>query len=281
MNITLLANRDLASNLALNLLLPALADNHRLRLFLSSRVGGTQDVAPELEALAFFEQTLFNDILFPALDGPAGVSHGAELSTFRALGGLLGAEPEILNRINSREGFERVRATEPDLILSIRFGSILKDPVIALPTFGVLNLHSGLLPTYRGVMASFHALMHGETTLGTTLHYIQDAGIDTGDVVGRTRLAVEEGRSYLWHVLALYPDGCRLILETVGKIASGGPVEARPQGGGGAYFSFPTARDLAAFRNAGLRLYDSAEIVDVARRYLPPRDGGPAGEGGC
>ena len=47
-------------------------------------------------------------------------------------------------------GISRVQAFAPDLIVSIRFGEILRWPVIRSARFGVLNLHSGLLPPFGG-----------------------------------------------------------------------------------------------------------------------------------
>lgn len=264
MKITLLANRDLASNFAMNLLLPELTERHELCVFLSSHVGGGKAVPPELRELEFFEQTLWNELLFPALrEKPPGM-----LRSFDQLGEVIGRPIETLNRVNKPENLKVLRDTSPDLILSIRYGSILRDEAISLPKHGVLNLHSGVLPQYRGVMASFRALGNGDTELGTTLHYISDPSIDTGEIVGRTRLAVEDGRSYLWHVLQLYPGGCRLLLDTVEKIRLSQAVETRPQGGGGAYYTFPTSEELQAFREAGHRLYDLDEITEFARQYL-------------
>ncbi len=265
MKITVLANRDLASNFALNLLLPELNERHELRVFLSSHVGSAKAMPPELLELAFFEQTLWNDLLFPALEGK---SEQGTLLSFDQLGQTVGHEVGTLNRVNAPESLKVLREASPDLMISIRYGSILRDEAISAAKHGVLNLHSGVLPQYRGVMATFRALMNGDTELGTTLHYISDASIDTGEIIGETRLAVENGRSYLWHVLQLYPAGCRLLLETVEKIRSGKPVETRPQSGGGAYYSFPTSEELRAFREAGHRLYDLDEVTEFAKQYL-------------
>ena len=64
--ITLLTNRDLASNAALNLLLPKLIERHQLTAFYSDRVG-TQPDDPYLEVLFFFEHILPDQLLFPQL----------------------------------------------------------------------------------------------------------------------------------------------------------------------------------------------------------------------
>ena len=133
---------------------------------------------------------------------------------------------------------------------------------------GVINLHSGLLPDYRGVMATFRAMLNGEKHIGTTLHYISDPGIDTGDIINTTSLAVEPDRSYLWHVLNLYPAACELLLHCVEQLAGGHSLDRRPQPLGGNYFSFPGEEDLQAFKQMGLRLFDVEEISAFAKHYL-------------
>ena len=265
MNITLLCNRDLASNLALNRLLPRLSKEHQIRVFLSDRVGAQAQGPADLAQLKFYEQTLFNELLFPAIDAGPG---SGELLSFQGLGRYTVSAPASLNRVNSEESLEVLASTDPDLIISIRYGGILREQAIAIPRLGVINLHSGLLPDYRGVMATFRALLAGESNIGCTLHYIRDAGIDTGDIITTTSLAVDPSRSYLWHVLALYGDGCDAILECTDLLARGETPSTSEQGSGGSYFSFPDEHDIANFRGSGFSLYDAAEITAVARRFL-------------
>ena len=265
MNITVLANRDIASNLALNHLLPRLQVDHRLRVFLSSHVGGTLDQPAELAALKFFEQTLFNDLLFPAL---AGSRLGGDLLSFDALGKYTEIPIDTLNKINSEQGLASLADGAPELVLSIRYGDILKEDAIALPARGVINLHSGLLPDYRGVMATFRALLNGESTIGTTVHTITDPGIDTGDIIATTSLAVSPDKSYLWHVLALYPEACAKLVECVQSLSAGKDLPLHPQPGGGNYYSFPDEAELETFQQRGWKLYKAEDMTTFAQRYL-------------
>jgi methionyl-tRNA formyltransferase len=265
LNICLLSNRDLASNFALNLLLPMLAEEQQTRVFLSSKVGGKQALPAELAQLAFFEQTLFNNLMFPALD--SGSPEGSLLS-FQQLSRYTCLPISTLNRINSDESLAILGESAPDLILSIRYGGILREAAIALPRLGVINLHSGLLPDYRGVMASFRAMLNGEREIGTTLHYISDPGIDTGDIIDTTGLAVEPAHSYLWHVLQLYPQACDRLFACVQQLDAGQTLAVSPQPAGGSYYSFPDEDDLQAFHKRGLRLYDVGEITAFAKQYL-------------
>jgi len=268
MNITVLANRDLASNFALNQLLPALVGDHKVHVFLSSKVGGSTATPYELQQLKFFEQSLFSELLFPAL---CDSSVGARLHSFDTLARVTGIRPiKELNRINSEEGLACLAATAPDLVLSIRYGGILRDKAIAIPPMGVLNLHSGLLPDYRGVMATFYAMLNGESEIGMTLHTILDAGIDTGDIIGSTRIKLDAGHSYLWNVLQLYPAGVDLMLASVENISSGECLAGGAQPECGNYYSFPTAEQLQRFGEMGFRLYDVEESIEIAKQYLEP-----------
>jgi methionyl-tRNA formyltransferase len=259
MRITILANRDIASNVALNLLLPKLAD-HKLSIFLSSKVGSSSNKPIELARLKFFEQDLFNDLVSPLLD--KSNQRQSNFLSFSQMSELSTQAVAELNNINTPEGLQVLRENQPDLIISIRFGVILKDEAISIPPLGVLNLHSGLLPNYRGVMATFWAILNNEKTIGCTLHTINEASIDTGDIIGTTSLAVDKNLSYLSHVLQLYIAGCDLIADTVSNISTGKEIESLPQTSEGSYYSFPTANDITSFTNNGYELVDEHEITE-------------------
>lgn len=264
MKITILANEDLASCIALNRLLPLLQD-HELCIFLSSKVGKSNALPRALGDLKFYEQQLFNNIVFP-LATALGIE-SATLKTFDAIGKDIGTEILELNAINTA-GFEQFKSTQPDLVLSIRYGGILQAAVIAVPRFGVLNLHSGLLPQYKGVMATFRAMLSGDEEIGMTLHTIDDSGIDTGRIIATTKMSVNPGRSYLWHVLALYTDGCTLMSVAVRNIAGSGELVSEPQAKAGNYFSFPTDTELTAFADMGFKLTDSNELATIVKQFI-------------
>ncbi|KZX59202.1 formyl transferase [Halioglobus sp. HI00S01] len=264
MKLLLLSNSDLASNYALNLLLPEL-QGHSVQLLLSSAVGGVRKRADDIERLRFFEQSLFNELLFPLLDERP--CQDAELLSFQGLSKYLQAPPKIENAINSPTSLATIRELDPDLILSLRYGGILKDEVIAIPRHGVINLHSGRLPDYRGVMASFWAMSNGDEQLTATLHYISDGSIDTGGVISEVSVPVDYNSPYLDNVLALYLPGIQLITAAVAALAAGESVLALEQDGEGSYYSYPEQAHIDAFHARGLRLVDEARLFALAKRY--------------
>ena len=167
MRILFLSNKDLASNYALNLLLPKVSKNNEIHLWLSAKVGKSTVLPRQLETLKFFEQGLFNKLLAPLISASKNPN---AYKTFDDFSGFLDSELREVNHINSSEIIEDLSALSPDLIVSIRYGGILKDRVISIPPKGVINLHSGILPKYKGVMATFWALKLMNLKLG--LHYI-------------------------------------------------------------------------------------------------------------
>ena len=266
MKITLLTNKDLASCIALNRLVTALTD-HELTVFLSAQVGNTRPLPDGLLQLKFFEQSLFNELIFPLLPPSPGTVM-PDLLSFDGIAKMISKPIRELNAINQLAESAEFKNSEPDLVLCIRYGVILQQAVISIPRFGVLNLHSGKLPDYKGVMATFRAMLNGDAEIGTTVHYIDDSGIDTGPIIGTTSMPVDSARSYLWHVLELYKDGCRLLVDAVKAIADSGSVPARPQTRSGSYYGFPTEEELTIFAEMGYSLVDPAEIASIAKKFM-------------
>lgn len=249
MNITLLGHYDIASLFALDRVIRQLPE-HRHSVLLSSAAAADPAAGASLAGLAQADAELCTRFLAGELAGPVV----APLAS-----GAIGS----LENPNSAAGLARLGAGQPELLVSIRYRRILRDAAIAIPRRGVLNLHSGILPDYRGVMATFWAMQNGEEQIGTTLHWIVDAGIDTGPVIGIRRRATEPQRSYLANVLGLYIDGCDMLAAAIAAVAAGEPLPAEQHAGSGQYFQAPGSADVARFESAGLALVDQHEAAAI------------------
>ena len=149
-----------------------------------------------------------------------------------------------------------MQSFQPDLMVSIRFGSILQPPAIKVPSLGVINLHSGLLPDYRGVMATFWSMLHQRSDYGYTLHHIVDDGIDTGPVIERQTLPLDLNADYFSQLLALYRVAVPRLAIIIEQLARGKTVKRLPQAQGvGGYYAAPSQVDVAQFSALGLRLF--------------------------
>ncbi len=260
MKIVILGHREIYSNIALGLLVEALA-GHELSLLLSESPAVEGGPFAELDRI---ERSWCADL---ARRSPPT----APFLDFERLAQRTGRPLGTLERPNAAESLRMLGELRPDLLISVRYRKILKDAAISIPRHGVLNLHSGLLPQYRGTMATFWAMLEGETEIGSTLHYIVDGTIDTGPMVGRAPMPLSYDQSYAANVLALYPAGCRLVSRAVAAIDRDGRAPSSPQCGAGRYYSYPGAADFERFLARGLRLADGADLASfiAAQRPLP------------
>jgi methionyl-tRNA formyltransferase len=248
MRLLLLCNRDFASYYALQQLLP-LIPRQTVLVLQTAQVGAPRAVPIALAALARHEQGLLQDQL--------SLLQGADWPAIqRAMSQQLGVPVTQVVGVNQGLGFEQMQSFQPDLMVSIRFGSILQPPAIKVPSLGVINLHSGLLPDYRGVMATFWSMLHQRSDYGYTLHHIVDDGIDTGPVIERQTLPLDLNADYFSQLLALYRVAVPRLAVIIEQLARGKTVKRLPQAqGAGGYYAAPSQVDVAQFSALGLRLF--------------------------
>jgi len=265
MRIAVLTNRDVESCVALNLLHRTLGARVGA-VFLSERVGGRAPTSRALEPLGFVEQDFFNRHVFPAVERAAPI--GDRFLTFTEFERIHGIPVRPLGSARTPEALDAMRAAGAELFVSIRFGHILGEAAIAIPPRGVLNLHSGLLPQYRGVLATFRALLNGDDEIGCTVHTIDSPAIDAGMIVATPRVRVHRAESLLWHILALYPPGVEQLCRAALALEGGEALRAERQDpAAGAYYSFPTDDDVARFTAAGWRLFGRDDIESLVARF--------------
>ncbi len=84
--------------------------------------------------------------------------------------------------INHPDVVKLAEEKQPDVI-AVFGASLIKGPLLKMGKYGIVNLHGGLSPHYRGADCTFWALYNGEPDqVGCTLHYINE-GIDTGKLI--------------------------------------------------------------------------------------------------
>ncbi len=88
---------------------------------------------------------------------------------------------ERVGSVNEPSFLAHLHSLELDLLIVVSFGQLLKEPILALPKFGCLNVHASLLPKYRGASPIASAILQGEKESGITFMKM-DKGLDTGPV---------------------------------------------------------------------------------------------------
>jgi methionyl-tRNA formyltransferase len=168
-------------------------------------------------------------------DQPKGRSLKLQPSAVKEL--ALKQNLQVLQPSRARdEGFiEDVRWLAPDLIVVAAYGQILPQTLLDVPRFGCLNVHTSLLPRYRGAAPIQWALLNGDAETGVTIMRM-DAGLDTGAIVSeeRTPIALEDNAQTLHDRLARM--GGALLVQTIPDFVAG-KITLRPQPAEGASYA--------------------------------------------
>ncbi|MBR3741497.1 MAG: methionyl-tRNA formyltransferase [Clostridia bacterium] len=118
------------------------------------------------------------------------------------------------------DGVDDLHALAPDLCVTAAFGQILSQEVLDIPKIGTVNVHSSLLPKYRGSAPINWAIIEGETVTGVTT-MMTDKGLDTGDILLKKEVPILPGETAEELTVRLAPIGAELLIETIRRIEAG------------------------------------------------------------
>ena len=156
------------------------------------------------------------------------------------------------NDINSEDFLCELEKAAPDVIVSVAASQVFKKRILSLPPLGCVNVHSALLPRYRGMLPSFWVLYNNEKETGVTVHYM-DEKLDSGDIILQERVPVDESDTQHTIILKTKRTGVRLLLRALDLLEKGA-VSALPNyARQAACFSFPTRKEAREFRKRGKR----------------------------
>ena len=132
-------------------------------------------------------------------------------------------------KIKNNESFlNELKAINPDFIFVAAYGKILTKDVLNIPKFGCINVHSSLLPKYRGAAPINWALINGDKETGVTIMKM-DEGMDTGNIILSKRISIEEGDNVLSLTEKLATIGCNAIGEFFKKFLESGCINSKAQ----------------------------------------------------
>lgn len=137
--------------------------------------------------------------------------------------------------VNSPEFLEKLKEIDPDLIVVVAYGQILKSDLLKIPPEGCINIHASLLPKYRGAAPIQWSIINGETVSGLTAMFM-DEGMDTGDIISEVEVGIspDDTAGILHDRLAC--KGAELLIKTVHAIKDGS-VSRLPQDNAGATYA--------------------------------------------
>ncbi|WP_255698961.1 methionyl-tRNA formyltransferase [Dyadobacter sp. CY327] len=179
---------------------------------------GTPEFAvPSLKSLVESNSNVVAVITVP--DKPAGRGQKQTASPVKLYAEAQGIPVLQPEKLKNPEFLEELRSYKADLQVVVAF-RMLPEVVWSMPPKGTFNLHSSLLPQYRGAAPINWAVINGETETGVTTFFIEK-DIDTGKVIFQDKEPIhrEDDAGSLYE--RLMEKGARLVVKTVRAIEAG------------------------------------------------------------
>nr|WP_326164795.1 methionyl-tRNA formyltransferase [uncultured Oscillibacter sp.] len=131
--------------------------------------------------------------------------------------GLTVSQPASLR---DGEALALVRSLRPELIVVAAYGKLLPKDILDVPPLGAVNVHSSLLPKYRGAAPINWAVLDGEAETGVSIMYMEE-GLDTGDVILQRSTPIGETEDAQALTARLAELGAEALSEAVEALARG------------------------------------------------------------
>jgi len=182
-------------------------------------MGTPQFAVPSLEALAAAGHQLCGVFCQP--DKPVG-RHQAKLQPPPVKEAAIAHGIPVYQLVKLRDGsaMETIRALDPELIVVAAYGRLLPDDILAYPAKGCINVHSSLLPKYRGAAPINWAILNGETETGVTImHMAHD--MDAGDIIAQRATPIGPNETAEELFVRLAKLGAELLTEVLPQIEDG------------------------------------------------------------
>lgn len=163
---------------------------------------------------------------------------------------------------DAAESLRVLRELAPDCIVVVAYGQILPKEVLELPRLGCVNVHASLLPKYRGAAPIQRAIQDGCPETGVTTMKM-DEGLDTGDCIMTSKLAITDGMTGTELSALLSSEGAALIVKTLAALENGAAaITPQAQDDTATYAKLITKEELKIdFTQPAKRVYDTIRAM--------------------
>jgi methionyl-tRNA formyltransferase len=132
----------------------------------------------------------------------------------------LGLDVYQPEKIKRKETIDFVGSLKPDLLVTCAYGQILPEKLLEIPGYGCINVHSSLLPKYRGAAPIQRCILNGDEKTGITT-MMTDAGMDTGDILMQSEVDIPHEMTAGELHDRLMMLGADVLSETLQMLANG------------------------------------------------------------
>ena len=131
-------------------------------------------------------------------------------------------------KMRDGEAMSIIEELAPELIVVAAYGKILPKDILDYPKHGCINVHSSVLPKYRGAAPINWALLDGEAETGVTIMYMAE-GLDTGDIIAIAKTPIDPAEDALQLTNRLAELGAETLLTVVKDMEEGKEINRTVQ----------------------------------------------------
>tara|TARA_B100000427_G_scaffold267830_1_gene233616 strand:+ start:19 stop:837 length:819 start_codon:yes stop_codon:yes gene_type:complete len=127
-----------------------------------------------------------------------------------------------IDNLNDESFIDSLQSLSPDLFVVVAY-RVLPKALLEIPKLGSINLHSSLLPKYRGAAPIQHSIMNGDEVTGVST-FIIEPKVDTGNILLQKECKIEKNDNYGTLSSKLSAIGAELLIESIEKYHNGSIV---------------------------------------------------------
>ncbi len=181
--------------------------------------------------------------VFTQPDKPKNRGHKMAFSPVKEY--ALSQQLDVYQPLKMRDGeaLGIVESLAPELIVVAAYGKILPEEILQFPKYGSINVHSSLLPKYRGAAPINWAILDGETETGVSIMYMAKE-LDAGDVILQKTTPIGPEEDAMSLTIRLAELGAEALSETVTALGNGTAART-PQDGGKMTYASMLSREMS------------------------------------
>ena len=123
-------------------------------------------------------------------------------------------------KMRDGEALRIVQELAPELVVVAAYGRILPEDILNTPPYGSINVHSSILPKYRGAAPINWAILNGESVTGVTIMYMARE-LDAGDIILCRETAIDPDEDAQTLTARLAALGADALAQAVEQLQSG------------------------------------------------------------
>ena len=161
--------------------------------------------------------------VFTQPDKPKNRGHKMAFSPVKEYALTVGIPVYQPVKLRDGEALRRVEELAPELIVVAAYGRILPEDILNTPPYGSINVHSSILPKYRGAAPINWAILNGDSVTGVTIMYMAKE-LDAGDVILCRETAIDPDEDAQTLTARLAALGADALAEAVERLHDGTAV---------------------------------------------------------